>query len=261
MGGARTYRTRAIVIDKTKLGEADLILTLIAEDGRQIRAVGKGARKPGSRLAARLELCCEDDLLLARGRNLDVVSEARLLEAPLGPAPGFELLSAASAVAEVARLCSFEDAEDPFVYAITRAALSILGGGSPRPGPSGGGSALDSPHLDLIVSAYVFKVLSHVGYRPDYSGCVACGDPDVRWFSARAGGLLCTSCARTVAGADEVDAATVAWLRALISSTFADLARMGIDAGTAALLAALAHRWAATHLDARLRSMEFMLGC
>ena len=68
MAGSRTYRTKAIVLDKTKLKETDLILTLVGESGRQIRAVAKGARKPGSRLAARCELCCEVDVLLAHGR-------------------------------------------------------------------------------------------------------------------------------------------------------------------------------------------------
>ena len=65
MAGRRTYRTRAIVLDRTKLGETDLILTLLAEDGSQRRAVAKGARKPGGRLAARVELFSECDLLLA----------------------------------------------------------------------------------------------------------------------------------------------------------------------------------------------------
>ncbi|MEG2982380.1 MAG: recombination protein O N-terminal domain-containing protein [Raoultibacter sp.] len=38
----QTYTARVIVLQKTKLGETDLILTLLAEDGAQIRAVAKG---------------------------------------------------------------------------------------------------------------------------------------------------------------------------------------------------------------------------
>ena len=38
MAGSRTYRTRAIVLDKVKLKETDLILTLLAETGRQVQA-------------------------------------------------------------------------------------------------------------------------------------------------------------------------------------------------------------------------------
>lgn len=248
MAGSRTYRCRAVVLDKTKLKETDLILTLVAESGRQIRAVAKGARKPGSRLAARCDLCCEVDLLLAHGRSLDVVSQADLLSAPLGAQPSYELLSAASAVAEVARLCCFEDAEDSFVYPITCAVLSAM-------------ADADAAHLDLLVAAYVFKLLSHVGYRPDYSSCVSCGDPAPAYFSAQAGGLLCASCAAGIPGAEAVDANLVRWLRSLISLRFAELATAPIDPQTATFLLALSHVWAATHLDARLRACEFLLGC
>ncbi len=101
------------------------IFTLLAENGRQLRAVGKGARKPGSRLAARCEFGCKVDLLLAHGRSLDVVAEATLVEATLGAAPSYELLSAASALADVAKACCFEDAEDPFVYQITLRAEQV----------------------------------------------------------------------------------------------------------------------------------------
>ena len=75
-----TYTARVIVVRKTKLGESDLILSLLTEDGSQLRAVAKGARKPKSSFASRLELFSVADILCAKGRSLDVVSEARLVE-------------------------------------------------------------------------------------------------------------------------------------------------------------------------------------
>lgn len=249
---SKTYRCEALVLDKTKLGESDLIFTLLADSGEQIRAVGKGARKPGSRLAARLELGCSADILFAHGKSLDIVSQAELVAAPLGAAPSFALLSAASAVLEIARICSFEDAQDPFVYPITARALEVLGGSVC--------GVLDSAHLDLVVAAYAFKLLSHMGYRPDLSCCVACGDEAVTYFSPAAGGLLCASCATSVPGAEEIDVSTVAWLRALIGYRFDELATCSIDAAQAILLLAFAHNWSATHLDAHLRAFEFLLG-
>ena len=237
------------MLDKVKLKETDLILTLLAESGRQVRAVAKGARKPGARLAARCELFCTSDLLLANGRNLDIVSQAELLAAPLGSAPTYERMCAASSVAEVARLCSFEDSEDPYCFAITSRALDVLGC-----------DATDAVHLDVVVAAYIFKLLSHIGYRPDLSGCVLCGDGSVSHVSAGAGGLLCASCAASVAGAEEVAATTVGWLRALLALRLDELAAAPIDMAQATGLLSLAHQWAATHLEARLRALEFMLG-
>ncbi len=247
MAGSRTYRTKAIVLDKTKLKETDLILTLVDESGCQVRAVAKGARKPGGRLAARCELFCEVDLLLAHGRSLDIVSQAELASAPLGPQPTYELLMSASAVAEVARHCTYEDARDPFVYAITRAVLMCL-------------PLLDAAHLDLVAAAYVFKLLSHVGYLPDYSSCVACGDEAPSYFSAHAGGLLCASCAGSVPGCEVLEGQEAVWLASLISMRFDELAAAPIDPLTATRLLGFAHIWAATHLDCRLRALEFLLG-
>ena len=173
MAGSRTYRTKVLVLDKTKLKETDLILTMLDERGRQVRAVAKGARKPGGRLAARCELFCTVDMLLAHGRSLDVVSQAELMEAPLGAAPDYETTCAASAIAEVARVCSFEDAEDPFTFAITQRALALVGSG------------LDTAHMDLLVAAFVFKLLSHVATDPIFRHACCAETPCCRIFHHR----------------------------------------------------------------------------
>lgn len=248
MAGRRTYRTRAVVLDRTKLGETDLILSLLAADGSERRAVAKGARKPGGRLAGRVELFCETDFLLAAGRSLDVVSEAALVEPHARLRGDYERVAAASAVAEVARLTCYEDAPDGFLFPICSRALTACE------------QAPDQAHLDLVAAAYAWKVLAHGGWRPELGGCCACGDADVTYFSAAAGGALCASCAREVAGAQELSAGELAWLRALLGCTFDELLVAEVDAATAALLLALAHSWAATHLDARLRAMEFLAG-
>lgn len=247
MARGRTRHTSAIVIDRTKLGESDLILTLLEADGSQGRAVAKGARKPGGKLAARVQLFCEDDLLLAVGRNLDVVAEAQLSCAHASLRGDLARVSAASVVCEVARLTSFADAPDSFLRPICSRALLACE------------QAVDQPHLDVVVAAYAFKVLSHEGWRPVVDSCVACGEPSVTHFSALAGGGLCESCSREVEGAEPVDAATLSWVECLVGLTFDELLVAPVDAPTAALLLAMAHTWAATHLDARLRAFEFAL--
>ena len=247
MAGRRTYHVRACVIGRTKLGETDLILTLLAADGRQLRAVAKGARRPGGRLAARVELFCECDLLVACGRSLDVVSEAGLADAHPHLRGDYERVAAASAVCEVARLTCFEGAEDPFLFAILHRALTACE------------QARDQAHLDLAVAAYAMKVLAHAGWRPELEACCACGDPAPTRFSPTAGGMLCESCAKDVAGAQEVTPSQAAWLRALLSLTFDELMGAPVDPQCAVWLLGVAHLWCATHLDARLRAMEFAL--
>ena len=247
MAGRRTYHVRACVLDRTKLGETDLILTLLAADGRQLRAVAKGARKPGGRLAARVELFCECDFLIACGRSLDVVCEAALVTPHARLRGDLDRVSAASAVCEVARLTCFEDACDPFLAAILERALAACE------------EASDRAHLDLVAAAYAMKVLAHAGWRPELSCCCACGDAAATRFSALAGGLLCESCAKDVAGAEPVDALQLSWLRGLLSLTFDELLATSIDERDSVWLLSCAHMWCATHLEARLRAMEFAL--
>lgn len=246
-GGRRSQRRRACVLGRTKLAEQDLILTLLAEDGSQLRAVAKGARRPGARLAPPSELFCESDLLVAQGRSLGIVTEATLLDAHKGLRGSMERVAAASAVAEVARLTCYEDVSDGYLYPICSRALRACE------------QADDQAHLDLCVAAYAFKLLSHAGWRPELGSCIACGDPELAFFSAPAGGLLCASCAKDVGEATELSATEVSWLRALIALPFDELLAAPIDAELAALLVSLAHSWCAVHLDARLRAFEFLL--
>lgn len=247
MAGRPSIRTKAIVLWRTKLSEQDLILTLLDERGEQLRAVAKGARKPGGRLASRVELFCETDLLIARGRSLGIVTEAALVEAHAGMRGNLERMSAASAIVEVARLTCYEDVQDPYLFAICSRALAACE------------EAPDQPHLDVVVAAYAFKVMAHAGWRPELASCIACGDTAVSHFSAPMGGLLCASCARDVADAIELDARQVGWLRALIELTFDQLIEAPIGVADAVLMLTLAHTWGAVHLDARLRAFEFLM--
>lgn len=247
MAARRTRRIKALVLDRTKLGEQDLILTCLTDTGEELRAVAKGARKPGGRLAARTELFSEVDMLVAEGRSLFVVSEASLLSAHEKIRGDLSRVSAASTLCEIARLTCIEGYTDTFLFPILSRALTAVE------------RASDEAHLDVIVAAYVFKVLAHGGWRPELHSCIACGDEAPTFFSPRAGGVLCASCAREVEGAEALSASQRVWLASLISLTFDQIEASAIDAETAFFLLSLAHMWAATHLDARLRAFEFLL--
>ena len=255
MAGRRTTRSRAVVLDRTRLGEQDLIIRALAENGCLLEAVAKGGRKPGSKVAARVELFCECDLLVASGRgSLATVAESALVNPHAALRGDYERTAAASACCEVSRLTCFQDAEDPFLYPVLARALTAC-----EEARAGDDLGLE-PRLDLVVAAYAFKVLAHEGWRPELDACVGCGEPQVTRFSAAAGGALCESCAADVAGAEPVVPEQLSWLAFLIGSPFAAVLTAPCDRATAAWLARTAHAWCVTHLDARLRAMEFWLG-
>ena len=77
---ARSQRIEAIVLKHSDFGEADRLLTLYSREQGKLSALAKGARKPGSRKGGHLEPFSQVRLLLGKGRELAVVSQAEAVE-------------------------------------------------------------------------------------------------------------------------------------------------------------------------------------
>ncbi len=73
------YRTEAVVLDRKDFGEADRLLTLYTPGTGKLRAIAKGARRTTSRLSGHIELFTHTELLLAAGRNLDIITQSQLI--------------------------------------------------------------------------------------------------------------------------------------------------------------------------------------
>ncbi len=244
------YSARVVVLRKTKLGESDLILTLLAEDGSQIRAVAKGARKSGSRTSGRVEPAATVDLLLHTGRTLDVIAEVQTVSARRGLREDFDRATAASALLDVLDKVSCEGQAEERVFALAEAALNALEAAQPQA-------------VAALVAAFVIKALAMSGYRPLLSACVACGGAAAQApaFSAGAGGVLCERCRDMdpAAGLISENARRVA--AHLLGATMADIAEQaggkgGEERATVTECLAVMHLFAAHHLPGRLRALE-----
>ncbi|MGI6216235.1 MAG: DNA repair protein RecO [Coriobacteriales bacterium] len=224
-----SYKANAIVLKKTKLGEQDLILTLLSEDGFKIRCVAKGARKPGSTFSARLEVFSVVDLLLYKGKNLDTITEVKVLDSNVDCRRDVERLSYGAVIAELVEDTALEGQETPILFPLTRAGLSSLGRASDEA-------------LPFVTSAYLMKAIAYLGYKPSFGECTVCGKPNPLdgsgKFSLSAGGWVCGECLE-FAGDDPmdfVDSTTASWVNALLGMKFEQIEDMfggGQSAGEA----------------------------
>ena len=253
MPSGGTYKTRGVVLRKTKLGEKDLIVTLIDESGSLVRAVAKGARKPGGSFAARIELFSLVDCLFARGKSLDVISEARFAKGHESRTLDLEQAACASAIAELVCNVSQEGLEQPRLYEMTAAAIDAIAASEPA-------DAL------AITAADLLKVLASAGFRPSFDVCVSCGlpielgDADAgQWMSVsfEDGGVVCPSCARLANGVP-IEASTLAWARALLYTRFSDVPALEVDAGVSLSVLQFARQWARVHTGRDLKSADFL---
>ena len=117
------YRDTAVVLRTYKLGEADRIVVLLTEHHGKVRAVAKGVRKTLSRFGARLEPMSHVRLLLAQGRELDIVSQAEAVESLAPMIADLDHLTAGIAVLEAADQMSLDrEPNQPLYIHVARAA-------------------------------------------------------------------------------------------------------------------------------------------
>jgi DNA repair protein RecO (recombination protein O) len=176
------YRDTGVVLRTYKLRESDRIVVIHTLDNGKVRAVAKGVRKTKSRFGARLEPMSHVRLLLYRGRELDIVSQAESVE-PLSPMlSSLDRASQGIAAIEAVDQLSLEREPNPRLY---RMLVGVLRTIAERPSP-------------VNVSAFYWKLLAAEGLRPQLDACVRCAgvEPEVQLvaFDLAEGGVLCRSC-------------------------------------------------------------------
>ena len=253
---SKTFKAHALVLKKTKLGEKDVIVTMLDESGMLLKGVAKGARKPGGSFAARLESFSEVEVLMAEGRSLDVVCDAKLRKGALqaGNDGAVEKAACAAPIAELAGNIAQPDLEQPRIFDMVGAAFDRIFRES------------TSRTAALSISAAgLWKVMSQVGFRPSFARCALCGGPvggieDAGQvaLSLADGGIVCDDCMRPP-DAFLVDANTVRWCDSLIRMRYDEVALTDIDAGTCMAVLQLARAWARVHTGRDLKSVDFLL--
>lgn len=254
---ASTYPVRAMVLRKTKLGETDLILTLLAQDGRQIRSVAKGARKPTSSFAARLDVFCEADLLMVKGKSLDIVKEARLVKAHPGVREDMEHAAAAAPAIDLMARLSQPDLASPKLYALTSSALDRMEESDPS-------AAL------ALCAAHMLKAFAFSGFRPSFDRCVVCGSridlsgtsgaPAFVSFSPAEGGAACPGCL-LFADSRRVSTEVLGYADWLLHATFFDISSRSESRRLTFEVLRLCQDWVREHVGSRLKSLDFLFSC
>ena len=110
------YRDTGVVLRTYKLRESDRIVVFHTAEHGKVRAVAKGVRKTGSRFGARLEPMSHVRLLLVRGRELDIVSQAESVESLAPMLSTLDRASQGIAAIEAVDQLSIEREPDPTMY-------------------------------------------------------------------------------------------------------------------------------------------------
>ncbi len=220
MSQPRNYQTEAVVIRKTKLKEADRILTLYTPNLGKIQAVAKGVRRPRSKLAGHLELLTHSKISLARGRgHLDVITGSQTINGFLPLKENLEMTSQALYACELIEQFTADHIENLPLFRLLTDTLHRLSLGEKN---------------ELVLRYYELHLLAAVGYRPQLRLCLTCHQPlkpVTNKFSPHAGGVLCPDCGSEGEASMPLSVNALKVLRFLQKYDYQTSSRLKIDPG------------------------------
>lgn len=241
------YPAEAIVLHRISLGETDRIVTLLTLERGKLHAVAKGSRRPGGKFGGASELFTRSRLLLAEGRNLDIITQCEVVESFMGLRGDLALLARATYLCELVD-CLLEEREpDDDVFHLLETALHLLT------------HCGDGP--DVVVHAFELRLLGVRGYAPELGHCVRCGEALPRrrgGFSPSLGGALCPACRPAAADAVGLGPEGLHWLRELAEGD--PIALVGRAPGVEAArdVQRCLRRFVRYHVERDLKSADFL---
>jgi len=215
----RSFRVEAVVLRHSDWGEADRLITLFTREIGKLRAVAKGVRKLRSRKAGHLEPLTRVSLLLARGRDLPIITQAETLAANSPLKDDLLLLGYASYVIELLDRFTFEEGENRPLYRLLADTLERLSAGN------------EPVH---VLRFYELRLLDLMGFRPQLFLCAICEAEilaEDQYFSSELGGVLCPKCGIEMVSARPISMKALKYLRHYQRSSFSEAGRARIEAG------------------------------
>ena len=246
MTAPKVYKTEAIVLKRINVGEADRILTLYAPNLGKFSAIAKGVRRPKSKMGGHLELLTHSSLMLARGQNLDIITQSETISGFLPLRGDLWRSSLALYAAELVDQFTAEHVENYPVYKLLLNTLGWL---------------CYTQDGELTLRYFELNLLTHLGYRPELYQCLGCKsalEPTTNFFSASGGGVLCPQCREKEPVARPISLDALKVMRFLASSDYTRASRLRLSSELSSELESLMRQYIRYLLEREVKSVEFL---
>ncbi len=209
--GVATYRVEAITLLARKYKGTGRVVVFFTRERGKVEAVAQGVGKPGSTLAPAVELFAHSQLLLAEGRQLDRLTQARVLESfePLRRDP--VRLGHAGYVCELFASATEPGEPIPEAFGDLLVFLRHLSAGEP---------------VQAVTASVLWRFLGRMGVAPELEYCSRCGrqlEPgELVKFVPGDGAVACRDCVSVT----QADTLTI---EPAVRALAAGLARFPVD--------------------------------
>lgn len=253
-----TYKAKSIVLKSYRLGESDKIIRLFSMEHGIISAVAKGACNFKSRFSGRLELFNIIDCEISTGRNLDVISQAEIIEVFRGISSDFFKFNISQIISEITLKTQSEGAPSTNIFRLLYVALREINKCSPD----------DNITLKKILVFFIAKFLKIMGYVPLFDSCSICGRnifaqetvPDQKgfMFSIKYGGAICHECRKNVERLLFIDKTCAEILISLFSAKIENIISANVTEKNTDNLLNILENYFIHHMDIRIDSFDYL---
>jgi DNA repair protein RecO (recombination protein O) len=195
----RSLATDALVLHALDYRETSRIVRLVTREAGVVSAVARGAKRPKSRFGAALDLFASGaaQLVMNPTRDLHTLHAFDAAHARPGLAGSLDRFAAASAIAELC-LRFGRESETGALYDAAVTALDDV-------------ASATGEEVTSVGLAGAWRLVGEFGFAPSLDSCALCHSsiPDAAdvTFHHRAGGALCSACARNSRGGRKLPAA------------------------------------------------------
>ena len=242
----RTLKVEAVVLRHSDYGEADRLLTIFTREQGKLRAIAKGVRKMQSRKAGHLEPFTQVALMLAKGHDLWIVTQAEAIESLQPLREDLTRIVYAGYVVELLDRFTYEEGQNWQLYQLLVETLKRL--------------SLEEEAF-VPVRYYEMRLLDLLGFRPMLFECALCGkaiQPEDQFFSAERGGVRCPNCGLRVNEVRPVSMYALRYMRHFQRSTYNEAKRADPGKDTRAEVEALLNYYLTYLLERNLNTPEFI---
>jgi DNA repair protein RecO (recombination protein O) len=238
----RSFKDTGIAFKKKELNEADVIFSILTKYHGRVDAIAKGIRKPTSRKSGNIDLMTFSKFHFAKGQNLDVITEAELvndfgvLKKKLKST--FDLFYICELLENFLQVGEKQDETFRITYEL------LL--------------TLQHSENTMPIRAFEIKLASLHGFEPHFDYCLGCGsklkENETKYISFESLGIVC-SCKKSK-GNIKVSDKMLKILKFLKNENILNSSRIDVDKKVEKEIQKITKSWLENILEKEMRSKK-----
>lgn len=207
------YQDEVIILKEIPYKENDKILHALSKTNGRIQLIAKGCKKNNSHLINVSQIFAYSKCSLYKSKDMYIIDSAELIESFYNIRNDMDSFIYANYILELINYVAQENQIDEKVFNMTVKMLKCL--------------SVFKNDFDKLTSAYELKLVSMLGYKPDFNYCISCGGKikGSAIFSIVEGGFYCLEC-KCYSNGINIEYSEILTLDRILKTKFEDISSL-----------------------------------